>query len=582
MDGIPTAEDAYLHNKPPLPVFDMLPYRIVRFVGGWSFLYPILTTFFICQLLYSVQLTLSVEKKFLSPPTLEIKLWILTMVRVCIRFLAPLISTHRILAYQIANVTKELSHHKLLYTLAGHPKYLLILHKEHALKGEQAALENNRPTNIIQHTLDTLYCPLKWSTLAVTVFSIFISLFLYKADGLNYEHLLHRNLTSTNDTTCNIWEGFSIFTALIVVGITYTFFIYEQRLIHYANTLVSKGDSWEVKEDAKDMQQKLAERWKWVEICSIPATMFLTVMVFIQYALGTPLTASCMPFSADFTPTQWLCCISCLVIPSVLTFMNVENWLRVGKRAVCIICLLVLIAHTSWLQSFAGSKSHLHILLYLVPLIILFWISWTFFCSHFTTSKHQGGKSSKHVVLNAFMAAIALCTICLSVFSEYSYIHNSRTQLHPNETCKHLLLQPISKATASNLNFTEDDCQSIAPPETEVHKTVNPIAISPALPPYCHFYGGVYQYRLQRLVLNRHFIQADLSYQVISYHMPQVIHVKCMCPQSGRFSVIFYSSKPIYLRATHQCSNDFRLLYRQSWRVVFSLIANMCIGPRPI
>ena len=556
----------------------MNPYAFASYCARCPIVPALLLVLFIVQGALSFWLTTTErDMGFLSPSTKLIKFCLLLVERLWVRAISPLFFTYRLLIHHLTTVPGDIKNHKLLRILRSHPEHLLALHKELSLPGESATLEQqNINCNIVEHTMKTLYCPLWWLITAGVVNSIFLPVFLYTSGGLSYEHLSHNFAVYFSAL-----EGISLFTTLLIVSFVYAIFVYEHRLMKYANAVTDKVSNMEG--IAEDCRKLIAKRWHWLYNYTVVTTLLVAIEIGIHLKINTPLTVRCLTFPEDFSPTKWLYCILFLTVTSLLTFLNMENALRVVKKAVCSICVLILaqFLYSSAEESFFGTKRlHLHLLLYLVPLIIIFWILWTFAGSHFVTIVRQRAKGKfslpSHIrILGDFICiAIAISAIVVSVHSEYTFVYN-RNQ---NTNCNNIT-PARQEMLLINDKQTLHDCsqlqQQIELPEPQTAKV---LLTSPSLPP-CYFHRGHYRFKLQELMVTKNYIQAKLAYHLIYRYSPeQKSLTPCICPQSGQFVVVYYCTKPV---CSLLCSNrDFYLEQSQRLESVFNFVANLCLDPR--
>ena len=554
-------------------------------------LFALIMGFFIVQAFFSFWLTnAEFEMGFLSPSTKHVKFWLLLVERLWVRAISPLFFTHRLLIHHLTTVPGDIKNHKLLRILKSHPELLLALRKELSLPGESAMFEQQNGS-IIQNTLETLYCPLKWLICAGVVNSTFLPLFLYTSGGLSYEYLSQDNHTFA--VFLSVWEGISLFTTLLIVSFVYAIFVYEHRLMKYANAVTDKVSNMEG--IAEDCRKLIAKRWHWLYNYTAATTLLVAVQICIHWVFDIPVTVRCLAFSKTFSPARWLYCILFLTITTLLTFLNVENTLRGAKKAVCIICAPVMLLHflySSALKNFVGTETlHLHILLYLVPLIILFWIAWTFAGSHLMTVLRQRSKgkfillSHVRIILDICWIVLSVSAIAVSMHSEYTFIYN----WHNNTNCDNHLNYPRQVIGASPpsvrgpVSKNPHDCsqlQSSLQPEIEFPETTKLLLTSPSLPP-CYFHRGHYRFKLQELMVTQNYIQAKLAYHLIYHYSPEPKSLTpCICPQSGQFVVVYYCTKPVC--SLQFCSNrDFHLEESQRLKSVFNLVTSLCVGLGP-
>lgn len=534
------------------------------------------------QFFYCIFHVNELEKPFLNPLTVDFKVWLLLIARLWVYCCFPFVFAHKLFGHQIITIPEEIRNHKLLRLLTSHPEYLRALHKDHSLPGETATLQQQN--DIVQYTLTILYKKLKWLTLAATIYSIFLPTFLYKAGGMGYQHL-----SAEWCIPLMLWNILSTFVVLLIINITYVFFIYECRLIKYVSSLMSKGP--EVENIARDFYKIIAQRWQWLFWCNLIASVLLIVLVAAHWYIDSPLMPSCMPFSASFTPLHWLLSVLFFSIITLLTFVSIENMLRPIKKAVCVLCTLLLLA---WIPAFEGllrtDVIHLHILWYHIPLIICLSTCCTFAESHYKASKYQkgDGKYTISFLVNVLLFASLVCVTGVSSLKEYLFIHNNYnsplpfcnisnipgtvTASSPNEL--HLQTNHIYHSDCSKLQHTHSQPDSNSPNMVSVVMTL------PPLPPHCQFYQGQYSLHLQHLGRFGNVFFSHLTYHTI-YHYKTLF--PCMCPNSGQFVVIFHSFKPLDLETLfEECTNtSFQLQQRYPWTDVFNLIMLMCASQKP-
>ena len=581
-----TAAD--VNSKKPLPVFDMLPYQVIDKIARCSYLYTfLLVCFIIGETWHSLWLT-GLENEFFDQSTMKTNFIVWVTVRLLVRVYIPLLFTYKLFGHHITSIPKSLASHKLLHLLGGNPEYLVDLHKGHSLPGEVAIMENQ--IDITQYTINVLYSPLKWLMLASVTYSAFLPLFLYKTGGLSYEYYSPSN--STVSTYMPAWDGFSLFTSLVMVSIAFSFFVYEYRLIRYAQVLVTKGD--DIGEITRDICIKIHDRWRWLLHHSVFTFVLLATLLLVHWLQNIPLATSCMPLPPGATPQQWLSCILFLFVAAALTFWNIDNMLRAAKRAVCLTCLVIILLHYSVLESFLGTeKVNLHLLLFLIPLIVLFGIFWTFAHSHFVASKYQNAESQHTFLcfLNVVLVAMTALALAISTISEYKFISTTRNGTY-GSACGNTTFIPEPPHTSAELNdihylsfqtmtypspgqeHSSRLHEAPAPSEITPPNSMSQILTSPPLPPTCHFDQGYYNLQL-RVDVMQNLIIAHLMYRVIhSYNLESNSLIPC--PRHGNYVVIYICSKTLQLKQV--CSNrDFHLEKRYPWRDVFNLIAIMCI-----
>ncbi len=580
-------------SQRPLPVFDAWPYKLGKTIAhkhNW-FVTFFIVVFFV-EIFHSAWLSWSVDGIYVLASAKLIKPIMLFATRLWIRIATGFIFTYKLFLCNksILKLKQELTHHKFLYSLQGDGKYrcLKLLHKE--CGGDDCDQEQS--PNIVSRTVDILHTVLKWLSMATLVFAVFLPVVLYKISDLVYDSAALSDLPSAV-FWMSIWDPVSLSVTLLVIGQTFAFFVYEQRLKRYGCILVVKGDE-EVQERAHDFCQKLAERWKWLEWYTFFTIGFLALILFAHVQLDLPLTSSCLPYPDDFSLTKWVYCILLITLASMLTFMNVENWLRVGKRAVCLVCPPIMLVHDSYLRTLIGTEGHLHLLLYLVPLIILLWISWTFFWSHLTDSKLHRCREQQHGVyctLHALSMVVTFLCIVTATYSELMYISSQPHQLI-DSSCSNAQIPPPNPLPMSDGRLlyethspqaADDNCHEVeGVPVDPTLPRVGPVLIKPSLPPSCQFHRGQYFIDLNMIKLYSHevILEFSLRAQLYKQDSPQV---KCMCPSNGKFIVVFHSSEPIRLLITSQshCTEGVSLEVRQPWQFFFTLIFETCVNIKP-
>lgn len=570
------------YSQCTLAIFSAWPYRLGSKVVNAHWLLTTLVVMYTLATLHSVWLTFSVDGEHLLPEMELIKLPVLVLVRLWIRAGTGILFTSKLFLCQsaILKLPGELTHHKLLRGLQADKthRYLQTLHGQHG--GE--SFDQVDQSEIPSRTVATLHSVLTWLSMATSVFAVFLPVVLYTTSGLTYDEGV---LPVAPDFTfwLSIWELVSFLLTLMIVGQVFAFFVYEQRLRHYAATLVAQGDE-EVKESAQDIREKLAVRWSWLENYTFGTIALLAVAVMIHRYLDLPLSNSCMPFAEKFTSEKWFYCILLLSLAAMLTFMNIEDWLRVGKRAVCFICpCIMVVIQGSFFRDLLEVERHLHLLLYLIPFIVLLWISWTFFWAHFADSKLPGPRSQRHAILctvHALLMVVSMLCIITSTYSEFSYLSSNRTL---NLSCSNLQTS-LSNPTDATLEapITDKDCHHLKtlPTDDPNNPNLGPLMATPSLPKMCYFIRGRYSVDLRITQQHSHTVTVDISYHAQLYR-PDTVKVKCMFPTRGHYAVTFYSPEPfdysstdIFVSHLSQCTQsiDISLEGCHSWRLFFTLV----------
>lgn len=351
----------------------------------------------------------------------------------------------------------------------------------------------------------------------------------------------------------------------------------------YANTVANKISNMEG--IAEDCRKLIAKRWHCLYNYAVVTTLLVAVLIGIHWKIDVPLTVSCLAFPEDFSPTEWLCCIVFPSVSSLFTFLNVENTLRPVKKIICFICALASIHlfYRYGVKNFVGAKRlHLHLLLYLIPMLIVFWIFWTILGSHFTTVKQQraGGNSNLRshfrIILDAIFIVVTVAAIVVSAHSEYTYIRNWNQ--HPN--CSDINQNENNGQVMSLGSKLEQDCsvlQSQLQQSIEFSDTAKLLLTSPSLPT-CYFHQGHYRFQLKELMVTRNYVQIKLVYRLLYHYSPEQKDLTpCIniCPESGQFVVVYH------VRSIHHqlCSSiDFDLKQSQRLESVFNLVTGLCLG----